>query len=109
MTQQVRVKMATEPVSQLKADMVGRAQGITIRRITLFVFGGMAHLEHEPHHWRAELWMAIAGPLASFAIGVACLVLSGVMLGPVEIPPPTRSRRSRGSTRSPRSSPGSGR
>jgi Zn-dependent protease len=74
-------------VHELAHALVGRAQDITIRRITLFVFGGMAHLEEEPHDWRAELWMAVAGPVTSFAIGVVCLFLAGLMVGPVEIDP----------------------
>jgi Zn-dependent protease len=72
---------------ELAHAVVGRAQGMRVPRITLFVFGGVAHLEDEPHDWRAELWMAIVGPLASFAIAVACFLLTGLMLGAMEIDP----------------------
>ena len=34
------------------------------------MFGGMAHRENEPPTWRAELAMAIAGPMTSLAHGV---------------------------------------
>ena len=67
--------------------LVGRRRGITIRQITLFVFGGMAHMDNEPRRWRDEFWMAIAGPLASLVIGATCLVLAGVLIGPVEFDP----------------------
>jgi Zn-dependent protease/predicted transcriptional regulator len=61
-------------VHELSHALVGRAQGMHIPRITLFVFGGMAHMEREPHAWRAELWMAIVGPVVSLLIGVAALL-----------------------------------
>lgn len=63
--------------------LVGRARGITVRRITLFVFGGMAHMENEPNDWRGEFWMAIAGPIASLVLGVVFLLLGGVAAGPL--------------------------
>ena len=56
-------------VHEMAHALVGRAHGMTISRITLFIFGGMAHLEDEPRHWRVEFWMAIAGPLTSLALG----------------------------------------
>jgi Zn-dependent protease len=64
---------------ELSHALVGRAFGIRMRGITLFMFGGMAVLEAEPEKASAELWMAIVGPITSFAIG-AVATLAGTAL-----------------------------
>lgn len=48
--------------------LVGRHYRMSIREITLFLFGGVAHLEDEPPSPRAEFWMALVGPLASLML-----------------------------------------
>jgi Zn-dependent protease/predicted transcriptional regulator len=58
---------------ELSHAAVARLSGIAVPRITLFMFGGLAHLESEPRTWRAELVMALAGPAASLLIGLGCL------------------------------------
>lgn len=72
---------------ELSHAIVGRANGVTINRITLFMFGGMAHMEGEPPSWRAEFGMAIVGPLTSFALGLAFLGLAQLLAGPLELDP----------------------
>jgi Zn-dependent protease/CBS domain-containing protein len=72
---------------ELSHALVGRVHGVTIRRITLFMFGGMAQMENEPPSWRAELYMAIVGPLTSLAIGFGCLWFVAVVAGPLDIDP----------------------
>jgi Zn-dependent protease len=47
---------------------------IPIRQITLFIFGGVAHMGKEPPSPRAEFLIAMAGPLVSLILGAACLV-----------------------------------
>ena len=46
---------------------------IPIKQITLFIFGGMAHLGKEPPSPRAEFLIAMAGPLVSLILGAGCL------------------------------------
>jgi Zn-dependent protease len=53
---------------ELAHSLVGRRYGVTIKSITLFVFGGMAHMAGEAKTSGAEFKMALAGPLCSLAI-----------------------------------------
>ena len=76
---------------------------IPIERITLFIFGGVAHMRKEAPTPRAECLIAVAGPIVSVVLGAACfgltalaesiqqprdvqgLVLLGVLLGMVNL------------------------
>ena len=83
---------------ELSHALVGRATGIRVERITLFVFGGMAHMENEPRAWQSELWMAAVGPLTSVVLGIIFLTLSGLITGPVALDPedPSQALRALG-------------
>ncbi len=48
---------------------------IPIEQITLFIFGGVAHMRKEAPTPRAEFLIALAGPAVSFVIGGTCFVL----------------------------------
>jgi len=54
---------------ELAHSLVGRANGIPIRSITLFIFGGVAQMTKEATKASAEFKMAAAGPACSLAIG----------------------------------------
>lgn len=53
---------------ELGHALVARRYGLQTRSITLFIFGGVAHLEKDPKDGRAEFWMAAAGPAVSLAL-----------------------------------------
>jgi Zn-dependent protease len=74
-------------VHELSHALVGRLGGIQVRRITLFMLGGMAHMEREPPTWRSELAMAAIGPVTSLALGLVFLWLAGLAAGPLDIDP----------------------
>lgn len=57
-------------------SIVARANGIRMRGITLFIFGGVAEMLDEPPSPQAEFRMAIAGPIASMIIGAVCFGLA---------------------------------
>jgi len=50
---------------------VARREGINMRGITLFLFGGVAQMDGEPNSPGAEFRIAIAGPIASVFIAAA--------------------------------------
>jgi Zn-dependent protease len=55
---------------ELAHSLVGRANGVPIKSITLFIFGGVAQMTKEATKASAELKMAAAGPVCSLIIGV---------------------------------------
>jgi len=60
---------------ELAHSLVGRANGIPIKSITLFIFGGIAQMTKEAASPNAELKMAAAGPACSAAIGGMCFLI----------------------------------
>ncbi len=69
---------------ELAHSLVAKREGLPVKSITLFIFGGVSALGREPENPGQEFRVAIVGPLVSFvlagAFGVAALVgeLSGV-------------------------------
>ena len=55
---------------ELAHSLVARNYGISMKGITLFIFGGVAEMEDDPPNPRAEFFMAIVGPLSSAAISL---------------------------------------
>jgi len=53
---------------ELSHSLAGRAFGIEVKTITLFLFGGAAQMEDEPPTARSEIIMAAAGPAMSLAL-----------------------------------------
>ena len=72
---------------ELGHALVARRYGLPIRRITLFIFGGVAEMEAEPERPAVEFWVAIAGPIASFLVGLVCwLLLQGAAAAGAGVP-----------------------
>lgn len=63
-------------VHELSHSLVGRANDIPIRSITLFIFGGVAQMTREARSAGAELKMAVAGPASSLVLAGLFYALS---------------------------------
>ncbi|UCF78458.1 MAG: site-2 protease family protein [Candidatus Eiseniibacteriota bacterium] len=60
---------------ELSHSIVGNRLGLGIRGITLFIFGGIAHLGKEPEDPATEVKVAAAGPVCSLLLAALFLAL----------------------------------
>jgi Zn-dependent protease/predicted transcriptional regulator len=58
---------------ELGHSVVAQSRGIRVPSIVLFALGGVSQMERESPDAKTEFWMALAGPLVSFALGLVCL------------------------------------
>jgi len=64
---------------ELSHSIVANRNDLPIHGITLFVFGGVAHLEKEPPSPMVEFKMAIAGPAMSFSLAIIFFALTQML------------------------------
>jgi Zn-dependent protease/CBS domain-containing protein len=78
-------------VHELAHSIVAKRNGLRIRQITLFIFGGVSQMEEEPRTASLELRMSLAGPLTSVVLAAVLYLawLASVYVGAnpfVEVP-----------------------
>jgi Zn-dependent protease len=70
---------------ELGHSWVAIKQGISVKSITLFLFGGVASLEQEPTTPGNAFWVSIAGPAVSFLLFGLLTLFHGVVLLPAPL------------------------
>jgi Zn-dependent protease len=69
-------------VHELGHALVARRQGIEVRRIELFLFGGLTQMSRDANSPGEEFKVAAAGPLATLGFLLICLGLDLAIVGP---------------------------
>jgi Zn-dependent protease/predicted transcriptional regulator len=72
---------------ELAHSLVARSKGIKINSITLMIFGGIASMEEGVPDPKAELPMALVGPIASLVIGLVCMAIAYGIPAVIKNPP----------------------
>jgi Zn-dependent protease/CBS domain-containing protein len=67
-------------------SIVARRYGLPISGITLFIFGGVSEMTEEPREPKTEFFMAIAGPLSSFFLGLVFYLIAVAQGGSWPLP-----------------------
>jgi Zn-dependent protease len=68
-------------VHELAHALVARRQGIEVKQIHLFLFGGLTQMSRDAASPGEDFKIAIAGPLATFAVILVCLALDVAIVG----------------------------
>lgn len=69
-------------IHELSHSLVSNSLGLRVKRITLFIFGGIAELTKEPDTASMELKIAVAGPIASALLAAAFYTLAKLAATP---------------------------
>lgn len=64
---------------ELSHSVVALRRGLTVRRIRLFIFGGVSEIEEEAASPADELAVTVAGPAASAVLGVLFLAVAWIL------------------------------
>lgn len=67
---------------ELGHALVARRQGIEVKQIQLFLFGGITQMGRDASSPGEEFKIAAAGPAATFAFCVLCLIVDLAIVGP---------------------------
>ncbi len=67
---------------ELGHALVARRQGIEVKQIQLFLFGGITQMNRDASSPGEEFKIAAAGPAATFAFCVLCLIVDLAIVGP---------------------------
>jgi Zn-dependent protease len=78
----VLVLFASLIVHELGHALVARREGIEVRRIDLFLFGGMTQMTRDAATPGEDFRIAAAGPFATFCFVLVCLALDLAIVGP---------------------------
>jgi Zn-dependent proteases len=65
---------------ELSHSLVSKSLGIEVKKISLFIFGGIAQIEKEPDEPAKELKIAIAGPATSILLYMLFTILSNIVV-----------------------------
>lgn len=70
-------------IHELSHSLTAVRAGIKIPEITLFIFGGVAHLSEEPKDPKLEFKIAVAGPITSFVLAGIFWLITAAITGSV--------------------------
>jgi Zn-dependent protease len=68
-------------VHELGHALVARRQGIEVKRIDLFLFGGITQMSRDANSAGEEFKIAVAGPVATFAVILVCIAVDVAIVG----------------------------
>ena len=68
-------------VHELGHALVARRQGIEVKRIDLFLFGGLTQMSRDTASPGEEFKISVAGPLATLAVILVCLAVDVAIVG----------------------------
>lgn len=70
---------------ELAHSLMAQAQGVPVRNITLFLFGGVSNIQRQPPSARAEFLITIVGPITSIALGIIFILMANLMGGAINV------------------------